>query len=136
MLRAHRRVAWTGGVYTAVLVGAIGLVVAIWPDLWSRLFTNDPGVLASAGSYFTWAAPTYALYGLGLCLFFASQGAGKVLWPVIAGTIRLLVIVVGGWWLTVSQSPAWGVFALVGLALAAYGIATVLSVYLVSWGKR
>jgi putative MATE family efflux protein len=131
-----RRVAWTGGIYAATLVGIIGVIVALWPDLWSALFTTDRGVLASARSYFTWAAPTYALYGIGLCLFFASQGAGKMFWPVLAGSIRLLVIAVGGWWLAVSQAPAWSVFALAGIALAAYGIATVLAVYWVSWAKR
>jgi len=110
--------------------------VTLWPDLWSALFTSDRGVLASARSYFTWAAPTYALYGTGLCLFFASQGAGKMLWPVLAGSIRLVVIVIGGWWLAQSQAPAWSVFALAGAALAAYGIATVLAVYCVPWGKR
>jgi Na+-driven multidrug efflux pump len=81
-----RRVAWTGGLYAAALIGAIGLIVAIWSDLWSRLFTDDRDMLAPAGSYFTWAAPTYSRFGIGLCLFFASQGVGKVLWPVIAGT--------------------------------------------------
>jgi Na+-driven multidrug efflux pump len=131
-----RRVAWTGGVYAAALVGIIGMIVAVRPDLWSTLFTSDRGVLASASSYFTWAAPTYALYGIGLCLFFASQGAGKMLWPVLAGSIRLLVVVIGGWWLTASQAPSWSVFALAGAALAAYGIATVMAVYWVSWGKR
>ncbi len=131
-----RRVAWTGGIYAATLVGIIGMIVALRPDLWSTLFTSDQGVMASASSYFTWAAPTYALYGIGLCLFFASQGAGKMLWPVLAGSVRLLVIAVGGWWLAVSHAAAWSVFALAGAALAAYGIATVLSVYWTSWAKR
>ena len=34
------------------------------------------------------------------------------------------------------RAPAWSVFALAGAALAAYGIATVLAVYWVPWGKR
>jgi putative MATE family efflux protein len=131
-----RGVAWTGGLYAAALVGIIGMIVALWPDIWSAMFTSDRGVLASARSYFTWAAPTYAFYGIGLCLFFASQGAGKMLWPVLAGSIRLLVIAIGGWWLASIQAPAWSVFALTGAALAAYGIATVLAVYWVPWGKR
>jgi hypothetical protein len=59
-----------------------------------------------------------------------------MLWPVLAGSVRLLLIVIGGWWLAVSQPPAWSVFALAGAALAAYGIPTVLAVYLVPWGKR
>jgi hypothetical protein len=42
--------------------------------------------------------------------------------------VRLLVIAIGGWWLAVSQMPAWSVFALTGAALGADGIATVLSV--------
>lgn len=131
-----RRIAWTGGIYAAALVGIIGLIVALKPALWSALFTNDRDVLNSASTYFAWAAPTYALYGIGLCLFFASQGAGKMLWPVLAGSIRLLVVVVGGWWLAASQAPPWSVFALAGAALAAYGIATVMAVYWVPWGKR
>ena len=131
-----RRVAWTGGFYAAALVGSIGLIVAIWPDHWSTLFTNDKGVLSAASAYFTWAAPTYALYGIGLCLFFAAQGAGKMLWPVLAGSVRLLLVAIGGWWLAVAQPPAWSVSALAGAALAAYGITTVLAVYLVPWGRR
>jgi hypothetical protein len=71
-----------------------------------------------------------------LCLFFASQGAGKMLWPVLAGSVRLAVIAVGGWWLAIAQAPAWSVFALAGAALTAYGIATVLAVYLVPWRNR
>jgi Na+-driven multidrug efflux pump len=55
-----RRVAWTGAFYAAALVGVIGCVVAIWPDHWSMLFTNDKGVLTAASAYFTRAAPTYA----------------------------------------------------------------------------
>ncbi len=131
-----RRVAWTGGIYVAALVGIISLIVALWPDLWSTLFTSDQGVLTSAATYFAWAAPTYALYGIGLCLFFASQGAGKMLWPVLAGSVRLLIIAIGGWWLAAAQAPAGSVFALAGAALAAYGIATVLAVYWVPWGRR
>ena len=78
----------------------------------------------------------HVLDAIGLCLFFASQGAGKMLWPVLAGSVRLLMIAMGGWWLAASHAPAWSVFALAGAALAAYGIATVLAVYWVPWGRR
>jgi putative MATE family efflux protein len=131
-----RSVAWTGGALAALLVGTIGLIVTIRPDVWSNLFTSDSNVLVSARSYFTWAAPSYAIYGLGLCLFFASQGAGKVFWPVMAGSLRLAVIALGGWWLVSMQAPAWAVFALIASGLAVFGIATALSIYLVPWGKR
>ncbi len=128
-----RRVAWTAGGLAAGLVGAIGLLVAIAPDSWSRLFTENTGVLAAARSYFTYAGPAYAFLGLALALYFASQGSGKILGPVLAQTVRLGVIAVGGWWLTTSGASAEQFFMLIGAAFVAYGVAAILSVWLVSW---
>ncbi len=132
--RAYK-VAWTGGVLSAVLVGVIGLVVAIAPWLWSNMFSRDANVLASADLYLRIAGPAFALFGLGHGLYFASQGSGKILGPVLAGTLRFAIIAFGGWWLAVSSAPAWMMFALVAAAMAAYGAACALSVYLVKWGR-
>lgn len=93
-------------------------------------------MLASARSYFTWAGPGYALFDLGLCLFFASQGAGKILGPVLASTLRLFLVAIGGRWLNSVNAEVWTVFALIGFAMAANGIATALSMYFVSWEKN
>ena len=41
--------------------------------------------------------PTYGFFGLGLCLYFASQGAGRLLWPLLAGLLRMLLAIGGGW---------------------------------------
>jgi hypothetical protein len=71
-----------------------------------------------------------------MCLYFASQGAGKVLGPVLAGTLRLLLVAIGGWMLAMSNAPAWCMFALVGAAMLAHGVATGLAVYGVSWDPR
>ena len=128
-----RQVAWTGGLFSAALVGCVGVVVAVWPDLWAALFTRDAAVLASARLYFTWAGPTYVLFGLGLCLYFSSLGAGKVFGPMMAGTLRLLLVAIGGWWLAANQTPVWTIFALISAAMAVYGIVTALSVYGTSW---
>jgi hypothetical protein len=70
-----------------------------------------------------------------MALYFSSQGAGKVLGPVLAGTSRLFVIAFGGWWLATTDAPAWTMFALVGLGMAVYGIATAGAVYLTRWGR-
>jgi putative MATE family efflux protein len=134
-----RRVAWTGGMVSAAIVGAVGVLVALQPNLWASLFTSEPKVLAAAAQYFSWVGPCYPLFGLGLCLYFASQGSGKILGPVLAGTLRLIIVASGGWWLSTS---AWAasltqgspVFALVALAMAAFGLASALAVYSVSWG--
>jgi MATE family, multidrug efflux pump len=130
-----RRVAWIAGAAAGLFVGLIGLVVAIAPQLWVSLFTSDPGVTAAAYSYFALAGPAFGFFGVGACLYFSSQGAAKVGGPVLAGTARLLLVGLGGWWLASSGAPAWTLFALVGAAMAVYGLGTALSVSLTRWGK-
>jgi putative MATE family efflux protein len=131
-----RRVAWTAGMVSAVNLGAIGLLVSLWPDVWAGLFTTDPVVLDYARQYLRWAGPAFPLFGLGLTLYFASQGSGRVLGPVLAATLRLVVVVAAGAWLVARDAPAWQLFALVGVAMVVYGVATAASIRLTRWGPR
>ncbi|NOJ42551.1 MATE family efflux transporter [Bradyrhizobium australiense] len=130
-----RQVAWIAGAAAGITVGAIGLIVAAKPSLWISMFTSDPGVTAAAHAYFTWAGPAFVFFGIGVCLYFSSQGAAKVGGPVMAGTARLLMVGGGGWWLASTGSPAWTLFALVGAAMAVYGLGTALSIRLTRWSK-
>jgi MATE family, multidrug efflux pump len=130
-----RQVAWTAGAAAGLTVGLVGVIVAIKPALWVSLFTSDPGVTAAANSYFAWAGPAFAFFGLGTCLYFASQGAAKVGGPVLASTLRLAIVAVGGWWLASSDAPAWTLFALVGVAMTAFGLSTAAAVGLTRWRK-
>ncbi len=129
-----RNVAWTAGICAAIAVGSVGLIVAIWPNLWISLFTNDPAVTAAASSYFHWAGPAFGFFGIGVCMYFSSQGAAKVGGPVIAGTIRLLMVGVGGWVLVSIGAASWTLFALVSAAMVAYGVSTVVAVNVTRWG--
>jgi Na+-driven multidrug efflux pump len=128
-----RHVAWIAAASAGIVVGLIGLIVAINPGLWVSLFTSDPGVTAAAYSYFHWAGPGFGFFGAGVCLYFSSQGAAKVGGPVLAGTIRLVLVALGGWWLAASGAPAWTLFALVGTAMVVFGLSTALSIYLSRW---
>ena len=130
-----RRVTWTAGAVSGLSVGLVGLVVAIKPALWVSLFTRDPGVTAAANSYFAWAGPAFAFFGMGVSLYFSSQGAAKVGGPVLASTLRLLMVAIGGWWLASIEAPAWTLFALVGGAMVVFGLATAASIGLTRWGK-
>src|SRR5438477_12876032 len=65
LVKRARRVAWTAGALAGLSLGLVGLIVAIKPALWVSLFTSDPGVTAAANSYFTWAGPAFAFFGLG-----------------------------------------------------------------------
>src|ERR1700712_742831 len=130
-----RQVAWTAGAASSLIVGLIGIVVAIWPALWVSLFTSDPGVTAAANSYFALAGPAFAFFGMGPCLYFSSQGAAKVGGPVLAGTARLLLGGLGGRWLAASGAPASSLFALVAAAMVVYGLGTALAIRVTRWGK-
>lgn len=130
-----RQAAWTAAALATSTLVALGLVVAVAPELWTTLFTHDPTVIQSSASYFLWAGPFYGFFGLGLSLYFSSLGAGKATGPVLAGTLRLAVVAAGGALLAHWNSPAWMIFALVGLGMAAYGITTVLFVKYTPWGE-
>src|SRR5437868_739065 len=119
-----RRVTWIAAAAAFLFVGLIGLIVAIEPELWVSLFTSDPGVTAAANSYFHWAGPGFGCFGAGVCLYFSSQGAAKVGGPVLAGTIRLVLVALGGWVLSSTGAAAWTLFALVGTAMAVFGLST------------
>lgn len=129
-----RKAAWTASFIAFALLGTLGLVLAVAPGVWTHHFSRDPAVLASAALYFHWAGPCYGLFGLGLSLYFSSLGAGKAFGPVMAGTVRLVLVAAGGALLAWLQSPPWTIFALVALAMAAYGLATVAAVRWTSWG--
>jgi Na+-driven multidrug efflux pump len=130
-----RRVAWSGGAMAAALLGALGLVVMVWPQLWSGIFTSDPAVRAYADLYLRTVGPAFGLFGLGLVLYFASLGAGRVWAPVLAGTLRLLIVVGGGGWLMSSGlGSAQSLFVLVAVAMAAYGAGTAWAVWRARWG--
>jgi MATE family, multidrug efflux pump len=130
-----RRVAWTAAGLATLILGCIGLTVAIAPDIWSSRFTQDPDVRAAADLYLRLAGPAFAFVGMGMALYFASQGSGKVLGPVLAATVRLAVIAIGGWLLAASAAPVWTLFALVALSMLAYGLTTAAAVYVTAWGR-
>jgi putative MATE family efflux protein len=95
--RRAERVAWTGTALAAAATGALGLWGALFPHAWIGLFTTEPEVLAAGASYLRIVGPVYAFLGVGLALYFASQGAGRLRWPVTASVVRLVVAVGGAW---------------------------------------
>lgn len=90
-------VAWTGAAIAFVLTETIGLAAAAWPAAWLSLFDTDPAMLAAGSAYLRDVGPAYGFFGAGMALYFASQGAGRLLWPVLAGTVRMVIAVGGGY---------------------------------------
>ncbi len=127
------RIALTGGAVAFMLTEAIGITAALWPYAWLGLFGNDPAMLETGAAYLRLVGPAYGFFGLGLSLYFASQGAGRLLWPLVAGGLRLVVAVGGGWLaLRVFGTLDW-VFAALALALVLYGSMLVTAIWSGVW---
>jgi putative MATE family efflux protein len=131
-----RRVAWVAGGVSAFNLALIGGVVTLAPDLWARLFTQDEVVLGFARQYLVTAGPAFPFFGLGLTLYFASQGAGQVIGPVLAGTVRLVLVAGVGYWLTQHQGTAEHFYGLVAVAMVLYGVVTAAAVKVTPWGRH
>ncbi len=115
-------IALTGAAVAFGLTEMVGLAAAIAPDLWLGLFSDDAAMHAAGAHYLRIVGPAYGFFGMGLALYFASQGAGRLLWPLVAGLLRLVIAIGGGWVaLSLTGSLSW-LFAALAFALVAYGL--------------
>jgi putative MATE family efflux protein len=130
------RIAWIGAAIAALLCEIIGVAAAIWPAAWLGLFDSDPAMLQTGSAYLRAVGPFYGCFGFGLALYFASQGAGKLLWPLIVGFARVAVAIGGGWIALKLTGSLWAMFIAVGLALLVYGAGIAASVKLGAWFPR
>jgi putative MATE family efflux protein len=122
-------VAWIGAAITAAITETIGVSAAIWPRGWLELFGNDPEMLASGAAYLHAVGPFYGFFGLGMALYFSSQGAGRLTWPLIAGLLRVTVAVVGGYLLLQRTGSLTALYAAVAAALVTFGCVNAVAVW-------
>jgi Na+-driven multidrug efflux pump len=127
------RAAWIGAALSFAMAQAIGLWAAAFPHTWLRLFSDDPAMLEAGTMYLRTVGPFYGFFGLGLVLYFASQGAGRLKWPVVGNIVRLVVAALGGW-----LALHWGgslaqVFIAQAVALLLYGLVNAGAVAAGAW---
>lgn len=130
------RAAWIGGWICFAMTAAIGLAAALFPSAWLTLFGNDPAMIEAGSQYLRIVGPFYGFFGLGMALYFASQGAGALAWPLLAGLSRLIVAVGGGWLVLRLTGNIAHVFAALGLGLAVLGLMIAAAVWSGAWFKR
>lgn len=127
-------IGWIGSAFAAGMTGVLGLVLALFPSAWIYGFTNDQVTFEAARSYIQIVGPFFALQGLGLSLYLASQGAGAMRWPVIAILARVVLAVGGGWllafWFGLGLK---GIFIGAAAAMATFGLVIAVSVKLGAW---
>jgi putative MATE family efflux protein len=129
------RGALIGGGLVFVITEAVGIAAAIWPAAWLGLFGHDPQMLETGTGYLRIVGPAYGFFGLGLSLYFASQGAGRLFWPLVSGVMRLLISIGGGWLaLRLTGSLTW-LFVALTVGLVAYGTTIVTAVASGVWFK-
>ena len=113
---------WVGAAMAFAMTEVIGLAAALWPNAWLSLFASDPAMAQAGADYLHVVGPLYGFFGLALVLYFASQGAGRLLWPVLGNLTRLGVAALGG-----AAALRWGhgltqIFIAQGAALVIYAL--------------
>lgn len=125
-----RRISWIGAAIAFGFTELIGLAAAAFPHVWLGLFTDEPQVLSLGATYLRNVAPVYGAIGIGMALYFASQGAKRVLWPVLAGTARMIIAAGVGWWaVTHLGADLPSLFQIVALAAVVFCAITVSATF-------
>jgi putative MATE family efflux protein len=124
-----RQVAWTGAATVAAVCGTLGLIVALQPEIWLGLFSNDAEVSRLGAMYLRIVGPAYVCFGLGLGLFFVSQGFGRGFTAMAANAVRLIVSASAGlaavYWLHLGTI---GLFVAIAAGFCIYAVLTALAV--------
>jgi putative MATE family efflux protein len=130
------RVAWIGAAIAAGLCELIGVAAALFPYAWLSLFGDDPAMIDAGVRYLHVVGPAYGLFGLGMALYFASQGAGRLLWPLLANFARLIIAAVGGYVALRLTGNLSEVFIALAVALATFGLINAAAVAGGVWFTR
>jgi putative MATE family efflux protein len=130
------RVAWIGAAIAAALCEFIGLSAAAFPVAWLSLFDTAPAMLDAGTRYLRMVGPAYGLFGLGMALYFASQGAGRLLWPFLANLARLIMAALGGYLALRWTGDLTAVFIALSVALATFGLINAAAVAGGAWFAR
>ena len=128
------QIAWKGSLLVAGITGVIGAVLAMYPSLWTRWFIPDAtgAARAAADLYLHIAGVFYAPFGFGLAFFFASQGAGRLMWP-LAGSFGRLALAVAGGALAVKMGSLPALYAVIGFSFLVYAAVPATAFKLGSW---
>ena len=123
-----------GGLSAGVIAGLVGIVLALFPNAWIGVFTDVPAVHAAARSYIEIVGPLFFFHGLGLSLYFASQGASAMFWPVWATVLRVLVAALGGYVLAFTLDFGLsGIYTAAAAAMLTYAVVIAAAIRAGAW---
>ena len=128
------RIAWLGVLINAMIVGVIGIFMAVQPSLWCDSLASEATVAEHCRQALRVMAPTYAFLALGLGSYFASQALNTLLWPVTGAFIRLAIVATGLLWVNANTSTTL-VLYLVAAAVVAYGCVVIGGLFKGPWSR-
>jgi len=132
-----RRAAWLGAGLALSIAVPVGVFTFLFPHVIANALARDPEVAAIAGRGLGYLGPALAGFGLGISLYFASMGAGRMNGPIAGALARITVAVGGGIVLAnVAGMGLDGYFLSVALGITAYGALTAASVRPGVWRER
>ena len=115
----------------------IGLTLAAFPEAWIQFFTDDIKAFEVTKKYIQIVGPFYIFQGIGLSLYFASQGANAMKWPTIATIARFIIACAGGgvsvYWLELGIES---IFISSSAAMAIFGLMIFISIKKGAWRKN
>ena len=136
MVARARAATWIAARLAGGVMAVIGLMMALFPEVWVALFTQDAATSATASQYFRWIGPFYGFFGAGMSLFFSSLAAGRVAPMLLAGAMRLGIVAIGGGVLVAMTAPVEAVFALIAAGMIVYGAMSIIIVLRGDWTPR
>jgi putative MATE family efflux protein len=130
------RIGMIGATSAGLLSGVIGLILALTPDIWIRVFTADQETLMVTKQYIQILGVCYLFQGFGLSLYFASQGANAMKWPIVITALRFVVFTVAAlvsvYWLSTGIA---GIFYSSAVAMILFGVLMVVALKKGAWRK-
>ena len=130
-----RSIAKAGAFVTFFLTGVLGVVVAIIPWVWVDLFAVSGTAELFASSYLMIVAPFYGFFAGGMSLYFASQGTGSMIFPVLVNVVRFVVVSSICMLVLVFQFDIKWLFSGVSIGLLITGVGQFLCLYSSPWKK-
>jgi putative MATE family efflux protein len=130
-----RRVAIVNVLFVASVVGMVGLVVSLFPQRWLGLFTSDSTVMAAGAQYLHVVAPFYAVLGVIFELYFAGQGAQRILWPMTASVVRFAFALAAMVLVTQGYASLHTAFVLVAVSIVVAATISVIGFRRTRWDR-
>lgn len=126
-------IALAGAGLAFVVTETVGLAAAFFPEAWLYLFSAEPAMVATGSAYLRIVGPFYGFFGIGLALYFAAQGTGRLFWPVVAGFLRVAVALGGGLIALRLTGSIEALFAALSVALIVYAVTVLAAVKTGAW---